>query len=95
MPWIGTTGVALAVGSVSLVVERDLRKQANDPKNARKEALLITCHPEVAEMLIGPDGEDNGGKMDRQHPVTPGTDIGFRLWDVAKRRQPPPGPRDK
>ena len=44
---------------------------------------------------IGPDRVDNGGKMDRQHPVTPGTDIGFRLWDVAKRRQPPPGPRDK
>jgi type II secretory pathway pseudopilin PulG len=38
---------------------------------------------------IGPDGEDNGGKMDRQHPLTPGTDLGFRLWDAAKRRQPP------
>jgi len=39
---------------------------------------------------IGPDGEDNGGKLDRQNPpVTPGTDIGFRLWDAAKRRQPP------
>jgi type II secretory pathway pseudopilin PulG len=37
----------------------------------------------------GPDSEDNGGKMDRQHPLTAGTDIGFRLWDVAKRRQPP------
>jgi hypothetical protein len=37
---------------------------------------------------IGPDGEDNGGKMDRQHPTAPGTDIGFRLWDAAKRRQP-------
>jgi hypothetical protein len=38
---------------------------------------------------IGPDGEDNSGKMDRQHPLTPGADIGFRLWDTAKRRQPP------
>jgi hypothetical protein len=38
---------------------------------------------------IGPDGEDNGGKMDRQNPTSPGTDIGFRLWDAAKRRQPP------
>jgi len=50
---------------------------------------------------IGPDGEDNGGKMDRQHPLTPGTDLGFRLWDVAKRRQPPvpskplPEPKEK
>ena len=45
---------------------------------------------------VGPDGEDNGGKMDRQHPVTPGTDIGIRLWAPAKRRQPaaplPPPP---
>jgi competence protein ComGC len=42
---------------------------------------------------IGPDGEDNGGKMDRQHPLTAGTDIGFRLWDAAKRRQPPIPPK--
>jgi hypothetical protein len=37
---------------------------------------------------IGPDGEDNSGKMDRQNLVAPGTDIGFRLWDAAQRRQP-------
>lgn len=49
---------------------------------------------------IGPDGEDNGGKMDRQNPIAPGTDMGIRLWDPAKRRQPPaplpppPGPDD-
>jgi hypothetical protein len=36
---------------------------------------------------VGPDGEDNGGKLDRRNPVAPGTDIGFRLWDVARRRQ--------
>jgi ribonuclease G len=42
--------------SVSLQVERELRRQANDQKNARKDAFLITCHPEVAELLIGPEG---------------------------------------
>ena len=47
---------------------------------------------------IGPDGEDNGGKMDRQNLTTPGTDIGFRLWDPSRRRQSPveeAGPKGK
>jgi hypothetical protein len=38
---------------------------------------------------VGPDGQDNGGKLDPHNPVAPGTDLGFRLWDVAQRRQPP------
>ena len=37
---------------------------------------------------VGPDGQDNGGKLDRQNPTAPGTDIGFQLWDVPQRRQP-------
>ena len=42
--------------SVSLLVERDLRRQVNTAQNAKKEAFLIRCHPEVAELLIGPEG---------------------------------------
>src|SRR5204863_6765029 len=42
---------------------------------------------------VGPDGKDDGGKIDRQHPTEPGTDLGFQLWDVAKRRQPPLPPK--
>ena len=42
--------------SVSLLVERDLRRQINVQQNAKKDAFLIRCHPEVAELLIGPDG---------------------------------------
>lgn len=41
---------------------------------------------------VGPDGSDNGGKVD-QDPMKPGTDVGFRLWNVGKRRQPPNPPR--
>lgn len=37
---------------------------------------------------IGQDGVDNGGNFDLEHPASPGFDIGVRLWDVAKRRQP-------
>jgi hypothetical protein len=42
---------------------------------------------------VGPDGKDDGGKLDRQNPVGPGMDLGFQLWDVAKRRQPPAPPK--
>jgi hypothetical protein len=39
---------------------------------------------------VGPDGQDNGGKLDLTNPEAPGTDLGFRLWDVDRRRQPAP-----
>ena len=38
---------------------------------------------------VGQDGVDNGGVVDAKNPALPGADVGFRLWDVAKRRQPP------
>jgi hypothetical protein len=37
---------------------------------------------------VGPDESDNGGNVDREKPMEPGTDFGFRLWDVQHRRQP-------
>ncbi len=45
---------------------------------------------------VGHDVFDNKGNFDREHPAQPGVDIGIRLWDVAKRRQPPhPKPREQ
>jgi len=38
---------------------------------------------------VSSDGIDDGGNLDSAHPNQPGVDIGYRLWDVAKRRQPP------
>ena len=38
---------------------------------------------------VGPDLTDNQGAIDRERPQAPGTDIGFRLWNVEARRQPP------
>jgi hypothetical protein len=38
---------------------------------------------------IGHDRKDNGGHIDREHPINAGVDIGFRLWNVERRRQPP------
>jgi hypothetical protein len=45
---------------------------------------------------VGQDKTDNNGNLDREHLNQSGVDIGVRLWDVAKRRQPPqPKPRDE
>jgi type II secretory pathway pseudopilin PulG len=38
---------------------------------------------------VGDDGEDNAGNIRRDTPTAPGTDLGFQLWDVPARRQPP------
>jgi hypothetical protein len=40
----------------------------------------------------GPDQIDNGGKLDHGMPPRFGTDVGYRLWDPARRRQPAPKP---
>jgi hypothetical protein len=39
-----------------------------------------------------PAGRDNGGSLERERPLAPGTDLGYRLWDVDRRRQPAPAP---
>jgi hypothetical protein len=37
---------------------------------------------------VGPDGQDDGGVLNRKNTIAVGTDLGFRLWDVTARRQP-------
>jgi hypothetical protein len=43
----------------------------------------------VVIYTVGPDLTDNGGNLAREIPAADGTDIGFRLWDVANRGQLP------
>jgi hypothetical protein len=43
----------------------------------------------VTVYSVGPDGEDDGGKVGEKW-LKKGSDWGFRLWDVEKRRQSPP-----
>ncbi len=45
--------------------------------------------PLVALYALGPDRRDDGGTLDRANPNAEGSDLGVRLWDVARRRQPP------
>jgi hypothetical protein len=45
---------------------------------------------------VGTDGVDNGGIIDRTRFNSPGTDIGYQLWDFKYRRQKPvPAPKVK
>jgi hypothetical protein len=43
----------------------------------------------VAIYSVGPDGKDDGGKLDRKNYTAPGNDMVSRLWDVNQRRRPP------
>jgi hypothetical protein len=38
---------------------------------------------------VGEDRIDNGGVLDRKDPRRKGADLGYRLWDVERRRQAP------
>ena len=51
------TGKISSAETVSLIAERDLRRVARTEKKP-SEALQITVHPDVAEYLVGPDGEN-------------------------------------
>jgi hypothetical protein len=48
----------------------------------RADGVVVYC--------VGPDGTSDGSKPADASPPAPGTDLGFRLWDVPHRRQPPP-----
>jgi hypothetical protein len=37
---------------------------------------------------VGPDGQDDGGILNRLNFMAKGTDLGFQLWDVSERWQP-------
>lgn len=50
-------------------------------KRQNKGMLLYT---------VGPDGTDNGGKLDRGNQLAEGIDLGFELFDPEHRRQPAP-----
>jgi hypothetical protein len=60
----------------------------NDPFDGRP--LKLAKHAQgITIYSVGLDGADNGGNIDvRKGWNAPGTDRGFRLWDVKFRRQP-------
>jgi hypothetical protein len=71
----------------ALVAEKLLARVPADPYDGAP-LRYVRIADGVVIYSIGPDGKDDGGKIDRPKPQAPGTDLGYQLWDVAKRRQP-------
>jgi hypothetical protein len=64
-----------------------LKEVPKDPYDGQPLRLKRTPTG-IVVYSVGYDKVDNGGKLDRTNPRTPGTDIGFELWD--RRGIPPP-----
>jgi hypothetical protein len=70
-----------------------LKKVPLDPYDG-KPLRYIGVPDGVIVYSVGPDGIDNGGKLERTIPFAHNTDLGYQLWDVKHRRQPPkPAPK--
>jgi hypothetical protein len=73
--------------TLDALVPNYLSAVPNDPQDGKP--LRFKHRPDgVIVYWIGPDGKDDGGKLNRRNPWTPGTDQGFQLWDVKHRRRP-------
>jgi hypothetical protein len=44
----------------------------------------------VVVYAVGPDGLDNGGKLEEEGPARGGADVGVRLWGAERRGRPAP-----
>jgi tRNA A-37 threonylcarbamoyl transferase component Bud32 len=69
-----------------------LKAVPNDPYDGAPLRYRRVSHG-VAVYSLGPDRADNQGTLVRGVKPPEGADIGFQLWDVTKRRQPPSGDR--
>jgi hypothetical protein len=72
----------------ALVAEKLLARVPTDPFDGAP-LRFVHVHDGVVIYSVGPDGKDDGGKINRQkRSLAPGSDWGFQLWDVARRHQP-------
>ncbi len=103
--WLRCAAAALAVERYrlahghwpdSLAKSEFLREVPTDPYDSQP-LHFRRLQDGVVIYSIGPDGVDDGGKLERNSYTTAGTDLGFQLWDVNCRRQPwrPPPKTDK
>jgi hypothetical protein len=75
--------------ALSLLVTRGLLTEVPADPYTGQPLRLKPLGDGILIYSVGPDGRDDGGKIDREHPLNEGTDLGFRLWDVPRRRQLP------
>jgi hypothetical protein len=69
-----------------------LKAVPGDPYAAGQTIKFAKAADGLIVYTVGGDGVDNGGTLDK-NPLAAGKDYGFRLWDVAARRQPPLPPK--
>jgi hypothetical protein len=72
--------------SLATVVPDFLEQMPLDPYDGQP-LRLRRLEDGVVIYSLGPDAQNDGGKLDRQNPSAPGTDLGFQLWDVNHRKQ--------
>ena len=72
-----TTQRRAYLGTLSKSIER----AKVNPRSRQAGTVMV-------RFTVGPDGNDNGGNIDRTNATAPGTDLGYQLWDVKHRRQP-------
>jgi hypothetical protein len=79
----------------ALVDDGYVRRAPTDPYDGAP-LRLKSVEDGLVIYSVGPDGVDDGGKLDRTMKLPQGVDLGFRLWDLARRRQPslPPKPTE-
>jgi hypothetical protein len=70
-----------------LVQERFLEAVPVDPQDNQSLRYRVTKDG-VVIYSIGFDKKDDQGHIDRDRPIEPGVDLGFRLWNPGARRQP-------
>jgi hypothetical protein len=75
--------------SLDVLVPQYLARVPTDPFDG--QSLRLKRLPDgVVVYSVGPDLTDNGGTLNRQNPIAPGSDLGFRLWDVDQRSRSAP-----
>jgi hypothetical protein len=75
--------------TLDALVPRHLAAVPADPQDGKP--LRFRHRPDgVVVYWLGPDGTDDGGKLERRNYLAKGTDQGFQLWDVSRRRQEVP-----
>jgi serine/threonine protein kinase len=74
---------------LAVLVPAYLKEVPIDPYDAKPIRYRRTAEG-VVVYCVGPDRTDNQGNLTRILPAD-GQDVGFQLWDLAKRRQPKAG----
>jgi hypothetical protein len=81
-------------GSLAELAPQYMKQVPTDPFDGHPLRLKRTDDGLVI-YSVSQDGTDDGGKIDPAKPHVEGYDLGYRLYDKDKRRQPPLPPKPK